>query len=224
MKLTLNRSHKLLLVSAAMTALLLVGGCGTNSSHKVEGGKPSPAWKAQEAYLSSLSAWEMSGRAGSGLGFSGQLDWLQHTTQSFIKMRGPLGIGRLEITGNAEQVVLKDKHGTRTVDNPEEVLLDNYGMPLPIDYLRWWMLGIAAPNEDAGYQFDGNGNAVAIQQAGWLVSLSDYQPYVCNVILASKLTLLNDDHKLKVVLKKWAPLEGQCPSKNTGSPSSALSF
>lgn len=216
-----NPISKLLRLSAALMALFLVSGCETNRSHKVEGGMPSAAWKKQERYLSNLGAWQMSGRAGSGLGFSGQLSWVQHAAQSYIKVRGPLGIGALEIVGNAEQVSLKDKHGTRTVVNPDAVLRESYGLPLPIDYLRWWMLGIAAPDESAGYQFDSSGNAAEIHQAGWQVSLSSYQPYDCGVVLPRKMTLRQADNKLKVVIKTWTPLEGTCGAE---ARSATLSF
>lgn len=217
-------SSRFLTISAALTALLLVSACETNRPHKVEGGKPSPAWTSQERYLSELATWEMNGRVGSGLGFSGQLDWIQHSNQSYVKVRGPLGIGALEIAGNAEQVSLKDKHGVRTVVNPDQVLRDDYGLPLPLDYLRWWMLGIAAPNENAGYQFDSNGNAAEIHQAGWRVALSSYQPYGCDVILPRKMTLLNGDHKLKVIIKQWMPLGGHCGADKKASANSALTF
>lgn len=220
----ITTSAKLLRLGAALTALLFVSGCETNPPHKVEGGMPSAAWKSQERYLSGLNAWEMSGRAGSGLGFSGQLNWVQHATESFIKVRGPLGIGALELVGNAEQVSLKDKHGVRTVTNPEAVLREDYGLPLPIDYLRWWMLGIAAPNENAGYQFDSNGNAAEIHQAGWRVALSSYQPYSCEVVLPRKLTLESGDHKLKVVIKEWTPLEGSCGLSKSANANAVVSF
>ncbi|MFT5064254.1 MAG: outer membrane lipoprotein LolB [Gammaproteobacteria bacterium] len=219
-----SKAPKLLRLGVALMALFLVSACGSNPPHKVEGGKPSPTWKAQQRYLSKLSAWEMSGRAGSGLGFSGQLNWVQQATQSYINISGPLGIGALEIIGNADQVSLRDKHGIRTVVNPEAVLRESYGLPLPIDYLRWWMLGIAAPNERAGYQFDNNGNAAEIHQAGWRVTLTSYQLYDCSVVLPRKMTLVSGDHKLKVVVKKWTPLEGRCGVVSSAALSSALLF
>lgn len=223
LNLSLRKSTRL---SAALMALFLVSACETNRSHKVEGGKPSAGWQEQERYLSKLDAWEMSGRAGSGLGFTGQLSWVQHDQQSYIKIRGPLGIGAMEIIGNAQQVSLTDKYGTQTVFDPEVVLRESYGLPLPIAYLRWWMLGIAAPNESAGYQFDSAGNAAEIHQAGWQVTLNSYQAYDCGVALPRKMTLVNGDNKLKLVIKSWTPLEGRCGTQGlAGSEShSALTF
>lgn len=150
-----------------LAASLLASGCATTS---VE-----PDTGVRDADPEVLTQWTAKGRialAAQGEGGSGSFVWQQRSERTELSVRGPLGAGGLQLTTDGETLELADGAG-QPLDGAtaRDELERRFGMALPLAELRYWMLGVPAPQATGGpvEQADGAGSTGFVQR-GWTVS------------------------------------------------------
>ncbi len=164
---------------------------------------PSPEARAA---LAGLNEWRARGRVAvraPSEGFSASYDWREAGGRGVIDVRGPLGAGAARITRTAVSIAIDTGSGP-PIDIPapfssvEAELTARLGFPLPIEPLRYWMLGVpdpAMPSEPAPDGF---------AQAGWTVALSGFAPVAQSpAALPSRLVLTRAGTQVRVLISTW---------------------
>ncbi len=186
---------------ALVAALAVLAGCHAMSVRPVPGPDA-----AERGAIAALTTWQASGRvavrAGSD-GFSASFDWQEAAGRGELGVRGPFGAGAVRITRTAERIQI-DSGGAppfevaAPFDSLEPELVARLGFPLPLDPLRYWVLGVPAPGRPA----DGTGSD--FRQDGWQVAVAEFVPVDgAPGPLPARLTLSRDTTRIRVVIDRW---------------------
>ena len=194
-----------MIVRAAATAmLLLAAGCATLPPM----GK-SDDWPARRAALQSLDRWRLNGRiavAAGADGFSGSFDWAQTGERADIALRGPMGGTRLAIQVDGGRFQVTDERGaSHAGEEAEQVVAERIGpgKPLPVDAMRYWLVGAPAPDTPHEETLGGEGRLAGLVQSGWQVRYDRYEP-VGALALPARLEMTTDGLRLRVVVSNWS--------------------
>src|SRR5271157_4538595 len=106
---------------------------------------PAP-WDQRLADLQRSRAWQLDGRAAVALGKQGwqaSLDWRQRGAASEVHLSGPFGAGALVLKVTPAGLSL---NGAPPSDAVVAQLQDRLGFELPLDNLRYWLLGVPDPS------------------------------------------------------------------------------
>ena len=144
------------------------------------------------------------GRLKVGLALTGQNDswsanisWGHSPEEEKIKLSGPLGQGTVVIllTGN---VVTIDRGGddVQSSTQPEEFINQQLGMFVPVQSLRYWVVGLPEPSGSF------KETATGFNQSGWLIEYKQMQP-VDNGTMPRKMMVTNEQVKLKLIIDQW---------------------
>ena len=125
--------------------------------------------------LQGVPGFELGGRiAVTGAALSGSLRWTQGTEGFELRVNGPFGAGAMELSGDGKTVRIRSKDVDLSTDQPERLLFETSGWPLPLDALRYWVLGVPAPGPFEGLVIDADGRVLKLRQNGWDLDFSDY--------------------------------------------------
>jgi len=189
--------------AAVASIALLLGACA------IQKGVDLPdisEWDTRQAILGELDKWQFSGRIAvktSDDGFNGKLRWVQDEDSFSATVSGPLGIGTVRIEGNVDGVKITDKDGTTTVlRDVESELYYRYGWTIPVESLRYWVLGIPDPRVPAETDFDDDDRVSHMKQRGWSVDVGKYreaggQQMPARLVASSRKT------SVRLVIDKW---------------------
>ncbi len=177
-----------------LASLLLLNAC-TTQPQRIAG--TSSARDATE-----LRDWTASGRIGiSGIEQSGSggFTWTQQAELAQVQVRGPVGVGALQISMNGAHLRMQASDGTQyDADQVLAELESRLGASVPVAQLRYWLLGLPAPGE---HRWSDNTHAV-LEQAGWRVVYSDWLQRD-SLRLPAKLTLTRDQLRILMVVQSW---------------------
>jgi outer membrane lipoprotein LolB len=200
--------HALLRAAAVLLAggLALLGGCRTVPPGAVRGPGAEAPWPEQRAALDQLDRYGLQGRvavAANGQGFSASLRYSQkrpHTAN--LSLDGPLGIGGLRVDVDGEEVAIATSRGEQLDGREARAELERrLGFQLPLQELRWWLLGIPAPGEAAINAAD-NGEIRDFTQNGWRVSINSRAAGL-GFSLPQRLTAEREGARLKLLVERW---------------------
>lgn len=150
-----------------------------------------------------LSRFEIKGRLGLKGRGSATLNWSQARDYYRIVLLGPFGSGRVEIEGNSEGAVWRDKNGNfASSDSPEQFLHQQLGWSLPIESLPYWVRGLASPQAPIEQFNIESGRLMALRQSGWLLRLDRYQE-VDGIALPGRLILEQGEQRLTLLIGSW---------------------
>ena len=196
--------------SCALVALVL-GGCQTlpRVAPPVDDGTPAAdAFAERRAALEAIDGWTLRGRAAvsaDGQGWSGSVHWVQESGALDLRLMAPLGTGTLRLTGVPERLRIRASGGTDFVSyDPAYDLGRALGAPLPIEALRWWVLGIPDPGSAASaLELDVGGRATGFSQGGWRVGFPRYTEHDGTVI-PGIVTAEADGASVRLVIEDWS--------------------
>lgn len=186
---------------AAYAALLLFSGCATLPPPGAAG-----SWTERRAELQALQSWALDGRvavATADEGFSGGLTWHQNGTQGEINLRGLLGGTAMSIRLDGDEMTVTDASGTSIAGTAaREYVATEFGAPLPVAELRYWLVGVPAPG--LGYQetLGGDGRLAGLEQAGWELRYSRYTA-VGRLALPARIEIMSESARLRLVVSSW---------------------
>jgi len=181
-----------------LVAVVLVAGCAaTPRAPVVPGAVVDPE---------RLTEWTATGRlaiAADGQGGSGTFVWQQRAAATELTLRGPLGSGALRILRDGESLSVSDGEG-RSLDAAQarEQIRARLGTDLPLDQLRFWMLGLAAPGIPAEVSDRREVPVRVIDQSGWRVS---YEQFIAaqGWSLPARMTAASGAVRIRVVVNEW---------------------
>lgn len=193
-------------IVAALAALLLAAGCRTLPPGTPVGPGADAPWPEQRAALEKLDRYGLNGRvavAANGQGFSASLRYQQRVSQSDLALDGPLGIGGLRVEIDGEDIEIATSRGEKLDGQAARDELERrLGFQLPLNELRWWLLGIPAPGEASVNQDGGSGEIRDFSQGGWRVSINSRAAGL-GFSLPQRLTAEREGARLKLFVTSW---------------------
>jgi outer membrane lipoprotein LolB len=154
----------------------------------------------------SPSDWTARGRmalAGEGEGGSGSFLWQQRAAETRVEIRGPLGAGALRIVATPGGLSVTDGAGGHL--DPEAArahLQARLGADVPWERLRYWMLGLPAPDAPSRVADATAAPWRVIEQSGWIIG---YEAYVTTAgsSFPQRFTARRDGLRVKVIVDEW---------------------
>src|SRR5271168_5148516 len=163
---------------------------------------PSIDWQRRVSDLQHATAWQLDGRAAVALGTQGwqaTLNWRQADVHAEVRLAGPFGIGALLLKQEPDGLSL---NGAPPSDAVTSQLQERLGFALPLDELRFWLLGVPDPDSPADLTRNAQDRVLHMSQDGWSL---DYDRYmrVSGDLLPAHLTLSRDDVRVRIVIDRW---------------------
>jgi len=187
------------LLPAALACALLVTGCATTP---IDG-----APETRTADPGQLTQWLAKGRialAAQGEGGSGSFVWQQRSERTELTVRGPLGAGGLALVTDGATIELSDGAGRPLNGEAARAELERrLGVKLPLAELRYWMLGVPAPDRPgSGPVQISSGSVPGFVQGGWVVSYEELKSQA-GWNLPARLTATTNGARVKIVVDDW---------------------
>lgn len=174
--------------------LLLLTACTSVSVVSTE-----PYSKLARSHLYALQHWSLEGRLALRAqkeAWSANMDWQHAVDSETIKLSGPLGQGAALIQLTPQQVTIDRGGGhVQTSMQPEQFVAQQLGMTVPIQALRYWVLGLPEPTQDFFATHDG------FKQGEWLVEYQEMQQV--KAVMPRRMSVTNGKVKLKVIIDQW---------------------
>jgi len=164
--------------------------------------KPAPAWEQRVAELQRLQDWQLDGRAAAAVGTQGwqaTLHWTQHGDSAEVHMAGPFGIGAVVLKRTAAGLSL---NGAAPGPDVLAQVQDKLGFELPIDQLRYWLIGVPDPDAAAQLQRNAQDRAAQLIQSDWTVDYDRYMPFGQDV-LPAHLSLSREGVRVRIAIDRW---------------------
>lgn len=180
----------------AMAALATLAGCATRPPVPVAAGLDPRT----------LEYWTAAGRlalAAGDAGGSGAFAWEQQAATTRLDIRGPLGAGAMQVIATPDSLSVADAAG-RAVDTEaaRAELRSRLGADLPWASLRYWMLGIPAPDAPAKVTEASSAPLRQIEQSGWRIGYEAFTA-VDGWSLPRRLTATSGDVRVRVLVDRW---------------------
>jgi outer membrane lipoprotein LolB len=195
----------------AVLILLLLAGCTTLpddvvTTRAVAVADPQQAWQQRQDKLALLQEWHLRGRVALRSEEDSvilKVDWQQQDQQVFkILLSGPFS-SMLQLSGNKTMVELNDGEQSLYAPDAESLLLEHTGIRMPVNGLRYWMLGLPQPDKQVkDLKLDVAGRMTSLEQDEWQVSIQGYHAYN-GEILPVKLSIKNHRLKVRMVIDAW---------------------
>jgi outer membrane lipoprotein LolB len=143
------------------------------------------------------------GKRGGNIRFQWQQDQTHYSIRLFS---GFIGQGSVDITGNATGVRLIEANGASLeASNPEDLVKTALHWSIPVSGLRYWLIGLPAPNSTAEFVTYDEANRIwQMKQDGWLINYQSYQLLPNGQEAPYKLQLNNGALSLKFVFTRWS--------------------
>ena len=159
-----------------------------------------PYSKTATLPLYKLEQWTLEGRlsiTGRDDSWTANINWQHGLDKEKIKLSGPLGQGATLIQLSKGMVTIDRGDGKPQSSNqPEAFINQQLGLFVPVQSLRYWVIGLPEPNSHFVE------TATGFKQAGWLIEYKQMQNVKMNT-LPYKLNVTNEQVKLKLIVDQW---------------------
>jgi outer membrane lipoprotein LolB len=159
-------------------------------------------WSQRMANLQEAGSWKLDGRAAVAVGTQGwqaTLNWQQQGQASEVHLAGPFGMQATVLSRTPEGVSI---NGAAPNEAEMAQLQQRLGFDLPLDELRFWLLGVPDPGSAFDLKRNPQDRAQQLTQAGWSIDYDRYMP-VGGDLLPSHLVLNREDVRVRIVVDHW---------------------
>ncbi|MED6341143.1 MAG: outer membrane lipoprotein LolB [Pseudomonadota bacterium] len=136
-----------------------------------------------------------------------QFSWQQNQDDYVIDVWGAFGQGRTQLRGTGKKMQVLRGQKVIVAGPPELVMQQQLGWSMPVEAMRYWILGQPQPNiRFADYAIDEAQSSVRFRQSSWAVSVvlvngantarQDPQP--------EQVELIRDDVAVRVKVSKYS--------------------
>ncbi len=148
-----------------------------------------------------LENWAFEGRMALSDGtesWNASIEWKHTPEKDELKLSGPLGQGAVAIALTDDSVTIDrgDDEILRS-DNVDEFVERQLGIFVPVRALRYWVLGLAAPDRAFVELTDG------FEQEKWLIQYQQMQQVNEKGWMPRKLKASQDKTRLKLIIDNW---------------------
>jgi len=186
---------------ALLVACVALSACVTPRPAPAPAAAPAP-WEQRVDVLRRAISWQLEGRAAVAVGQQGwqaSLNWNQSGDATEVHLAGPLGVGALVLKKTPQGLSL---NGAPPSDAVVARLQERLGFALPLDELRFWLLGVPDPGAPFELTRNAQDRALQVVQAGWTV---DYDRYltVNGELLPGHLVMSREGVRVKIAVDHW---------------------
>ena len=183
---------------------LVISGC-TTTPNLIPVNDPDAIWKNHQQDIAMLQQWQLKGRIAIKNDHESwflKVDWQQQPEKYEVLLSGPFS-GMVKLSGNQDVVDLTDGEQTFQAPDAEVLLLEHTGIRMPVNGLRYWVLGLPQPNKKINdLQLNVEGRLSSLHQDEWQVNISRYQTYNGKT-LPAKLVIKNHHLNVKLIVDQW---------------------
>ena len=201
------RLHRLTSAAAlaALCSVSLVSCVSVRSSRVVF--DPTQTWEQRRAMLQHLEEFELRGRLAARnaeQGVSAAIHWQQKGADSNLSLQGPLGIGGLQIRLRGNDLHLTTTRGVELDgEAARQAMVQSLGFEPPLAQLRYWVLGVPAPQSAGTESLDAAGQRLlSLQQAEWQVQF-EADPATTNELRPRRLTATRGTTRVRLLVDRW---------------------
>ena len=154
------------------------------------------------AELQRLSSWQLDGRAAVAVGTQGwqaTLNWRQRGDSAEVHLSGPFGIGALVLKRTPDGLSLNDAPPSDAV---LAQLQERLRFELPIDRLRFWLVGVPDPSAAFTLKRNDQDRALQLAQDAWTIKYDRYMP-VDGDLMPAHLVLSREGVRLRIAVDRW---------------------
>ena len=192
-----SRRHFLLL------AVAMLPGCGSPPRFDPDG---FARWEQRRDRISSITRFGFNGRLALRTArdaLNARVQWTQDEDEYRVRLGGLIGEAAAELRGGPAGVALRDRDGVHHADSPESLLQERLGWSFPLEGLRYWVLGIAAPGTAVErLDLDRRGLPSLLLQSGWRIVYRRYSD-VGGLALPERLDLERAELEARLVVGHW---------------------
>ena len=159
-------------------------------------------WELRLPALQQTAEWALDGRVAASIGEQGwqaSLAWKQRGGTTELHLTGPLGLGASALRLTPEGLSID---GAPPRDDARQTLQERLGVDLPLESLRFWLLGVPDPGEASMITRNAQDRARQLVQSGWTVDIGRYLP-VAGDWLPGQLTVQRDIVRVRIVVDHW---------------------
>ena len=160
------------------------------------------SWEQRVGGLQKTADWQLDGRAAVAVGTQGwqaTLNWQQHGELSEVHLSGPFGIGALVLKRSPEGLSL---NGAPPSDAVLAQLQEKLGFELPLEHLRFWLLGVPDPSAAFDLKRNAQDRASQLIQSDWNIEYDRYLP-VAGDVLPAHATLSREGVRVRIAVDRW---------------------
>ena len=163
-------------------------------------------WEERRRRLAAFSRFSFLGRLAlrtSRDALNARIRWRQDGDEYRIRMGGLIGEAALELRGGTGGVELRAHDEVHRADSPEILLREHTGWSIPLQGLRYWVLGVTAPGTAVeALELDPEGRPEHFFQSGWRIV---YRRYVSvpDIMLPERLDLERQGLEARLVVGRW---------------------
>jgi outer membrane lipoprotein LolB len=130
--------------------------------------------------------------------------WQQRGNSYDITLKSSLNLMQIKMTGTVGQFVKVCRSSDHCVKAaaPAALLQEALGWSAPIEYLRYWIRGMAVPNQPAFLEYDRFGHITSMRQYGFSLWFSKYTPYD-GVDLPRRIDLQYPTLQMRLIISEW---------------------
>ena len=187
--------------AAALAVLGVLSACRSLPPSALPADELPASWPERRASLQGWQRYAIEGRVAvkaGDEGFTAALRWAQANERSTLELQGPLGSGAVRFEHSPQQAPLETAAA-------REALEAQLGFALPVESLRYWLLGVPDPAAVAEESvLESGGRLGALQQGGWRI---DYPRYAAvagsRLELPETIEIRRDPVRLRVRIARW---------------------
>lgn len=183
----------------------------------------SQRWEDRKAVLSELQYWQLSGRIAlfdAHTSWRSSIHWQHHPEHyeiNFLTISGQQA-ARLLVNAAGAELFLPDER--IAASDVAGLLRDRLGWQVPLDSLRFWVIGLPVPGMMSKHGLDEKGRLQWLEQAGWQINYKRYTR-VQELQLPKKIVLQHQRARIRLVIDTWGfepPRENKAGKVATGTP------
>lgn len=177
----------------------VLAACATTRRAPVSAGA---VWEQRVTDLQRLDSWILDGRAAVAVGTQGwqaTLNWRQRGDSAEVHLSGPLGVGAMVLKRTPGGISLNDAPPSDAVLTQ---LQERLGFDLPIDHLRFWLLGVPDPSGAFELKRNDQDRASQLKQDAWTIDYDRYMP-ADGDLLPAHLVLNREGVRVRIAVDRW---------------------
>ncbi len=169
-------------------------------------GAVSPQLTEVRQQLYQVKNWKLEGRIAVKVGNEGwnaNLFWEHEDQQDRLRIYGPFSQGAVSIIVQNDLVYINEGNGiTSSSPDADALLKAKLGFTVPLRSLRFWVLGLPAPETGYHAELDATGGLKGFEQQAWTLDFERFQT-VGSDVLPQKMTIEGNSVRLKLVVDEW---------------------
>ena len=160
------------------------------------------SWEQRAGELQKAEGWQLDGRVAVALGTQGwqaTINWRQRNDLSEAHLAGPFGIGALVLNRTPAGLSL---NGAAPGETVLAQLRERLGFDMPVDHLRYWLLGVPDPGAPFELVRNDHDRALTLAQDGWSIAYDRYMTSAGDV-LPALIVATRAGARVRIVVDRW---------------------